>query len=626
MKKFYASAAALLIAAQAFALSEPMIIDNMMIRSITSDCKHALFDDQFGKIISLYNLDTKNLIWANEDLGLTSAMRRSISDNLVFVGSTESSIGYYIKSDGVPHELTLPEGYEMGYPNSISNDGQMIVGALFQEAMSIDAGNIMVVPCIWEADGNGGYKTPEILPYPTKDWTGATPQYVQCMDVSDDTSVIIGQMTANDGFSNQIVVWRKGNEGWSYETIHDELLNPEEVVIPAWPGEEPKKPKFQDYMSEEEIARYDAAVEAFNSRPQPQTVDFMTEEKRAEYEAALAEYMADPMNVPYPAPDAYMTEEELKAYYEAVDAYWSAPRPDPAEYMTDENKTAYNNALEAYQTLYDEWEPKYQAWQDAMWQALETGVAFDQGSFSISPNGQLGLAVSSQSDPWTGVSKMVNYVFSLEGSDYWTTEGGLDFYGNSISNDGGVLGFAGSAMDAYSRQAAFSPEPGDPGVLLYDFMESFDATIHTWMTENMTHNVPELDPETWEVVYVDKVMTGTPCADDNLQIVGLYVLNSWDENEEAPLYYSYLIPTNGLGGIRGISADAKKADLAVALNKDGSLSINGTAKRVAIYDLNGRVVFSTDAPADGLATGLKQGAYVVKATGADKESVSKAII
>ena len=623
MKKVYLSMAAILAAVPAFALTGPYILDDMMVAGITPDGKYALCDDQFNSVLSLVEIESGDVLWECYDQ-LRSGTRRVISNTLVAPCSTESDAPYYV-IDGISYPLPIPEESYGAYPHSISADGSLIVGGVSNTGLSLDFTSIMTVPCVWHVNDEGGYDMCELLPYPDKDWTGLVPQYVQAVDVNNDATIIVGQITANDGFSQEPIVWRLGDEGWSYERLHPELLNPDNLPIPEHPGDGPMAPNEEEFLNESELESYLADLEEYNSREIPQKTDFMSDENREAYEVAMATYYEDPDNNPFPFIDDYLSESELEEYLAAMDAFYAVDVPNAIDYMTAEEKAAYEAAVQAYQTAYQEWQVKYEAYWEVMDPILANAVPFEMNSVSISPSGKYFGMVSSKIDYMTWISTNETYIFSLDSDEYWINNEGEEYSLTSLSDDGASLGIA-SIMDYNARKLVFSPAPGQGGVLLSDYLKEKDPETYGWVEENMTHPLSTYNFETGEVTTEDTILTGTGFADDDFKVIATYVLNGW-ATETEPSTYSYIIPTGSLSAIRGITAD-KRLDSAIAVSMDanGVLSIQGEVSDVAIYDLNGRLVFNAANPANGLKTGLDHGAYIVKANGAGNTAVAKAIL
>ncbi len=633
MKKVYlAMTAAALTAVSASAIDEPQIFNDMMFHSVSPNGTYAYNWNQLYEIVSIVDLTTgEETGISNPDEGFSGGTGLSISDNgIAIADGSLTGLSYYF--DGTEwKELTNAEGAVSSGTNAISADGTKIFGYQSLTSMSLDATGVMSVPCVWEADGNGGFKAAKILPYPTTDWVGNVPQYVLINDCSADGNALAGDVVDNRGMVHQPIAWVCNDAGeWTYINVHPELLNPDNIVVPADPGDFDwdSRPNPLDYMTQEEIDKYNADYSDYTSRPYPEITDYMSADGKAAYEEAMEKYYEDPYSNPYPMAGDFMTEEELEEYNKAVEEYYAVAEPQPDDYMSAEEKAIYEAVLAEWTELKDDWEAKYDAFNNAYWEAIDAGAkTFVMNSASISPDGNLMMINQESFDRATYSTTYIPTVFDLSSDNYWEmTEGIGNVYGSYITDEGAVMGVQ-DIGDFYFRQAAFAPDMTAPLMLLSDAVQEVDDTVYNWMDENMKHEVEEFDFETYESTYVDKLILGTPCTTPDFSTVLTWVIKSWeDENEEVDTY-SYALPLGALSGIEGIAVDAKKAALGVSLAKGGVINIAGTATEVSVYDMNGRLAFSAKNPAATVATGLSQGIYMVKATDAQgNTAIAKAII
>lgn len=633
MKKVYLALAALAAtAATASAIDEPKIFNDMMLHSVSPNGVYALNWNQFYEMVSIVDLTTgEESGYSDPEAGLGGGVGLCISDNgIAIADGSYTNLSYYF--DGTEwKELSNAENTFGSGTNAITPDASMIVGDQQLAALSLDENGVMVVPCIWESDGAGGYKTAEIIPYPTTDWTGSVPQYILVNDCSADGSVLVGTIVDNRGMVVEPIMWRRNDAGeWTYNRVHPELLNPENIVIPPCPADFDweSQPNPLSYMTQEEINKYEADVEEYNNRPYPDITDYMSEDGKAAYDEAMAKYEEDPYSNPYPMARDFMTDEELDAYNDAINEYYSVPYPEAVDYMTAEEKAAYEAAMAEWNLLRDDWQDNYDKFDTAYWEAIDAGaLMFARNCATVSPDGNLMLANYTKEDRQNFTTVTVPIVFDLTSDNYWEmTEGVTDVYASFINDDGAVLGFA-NTSDFASRQAVFAPDMTAPLILIQDAVEETDETVYNWIDQNMRHEVEVYDPETYESSLVEKTLTGTPCSTPDFETVLTWVFKSWEDENEDVFSYSYALPLGSLSGIESVVAEAKKANLAVSLAKGGVINIAGAATEVNVYDMNGRLAFSAKNPAATVATGLGQGVYMVKATDAQgNTAIAKAII
>ena len=194
--------------------------------------------------------------------------------------------------------------------NGITPDGLTICGYCGLKPMSTDDSlTPMSVPVIYKLKSDGTYTEAIRLPYPERDFTGRVPQYVIATNISADGRVIAGQVLDCSGAMPQPIVWKlKDNDTWEYETLGIDLLNPDHVVFPQFPDIEPRQPQAQNFMSPEGLEEYNEAYQSWAANgytgEMPEYTDYMTEEELAAYNAAMAKYNEE-MAVYQPLADAF---------------------------------------------------------------------------------------------------------------------------------------------------------------------------------------------------------------------------------------------------------------------------------------------------------------------------------
>lgn len=194
--------------------------------------------------------------------------------------------------------------------NGITPDGLTICGYCGLKPMSTDdSPTPMSVPVIYKLKSDGTYTEAIQLPYPARDFTGRVPQYVIATNISADGRVIAGQVVDYSGAIPQPIIWKlKDNDTWEYETLGIDLLNPDHVEFPPFPDIEPKQPQAENFMSPDGLAEYNEAYQAYAAAgytgEMPEYTDYMTEEELAAYNAAMAKYNEE-MAVYQPLADAF---------------------------------------------------------------------------------------------------------------------------------------------------------------------------------------------------------------------------------------------------------------------------------------------------------------------------------
>lgn len=194
--------------------------------------------------------------------------------------------------------------------NGITPDGLTICGYCGLKPMSTDDSlTPMSVPVIYKLKSDGTYTEAIQLPYPERDFTGRVPQYVIATNISNDGRVIAGQVLDYSAAMPQPILWKlNSNNVWTYETLGIDQLNPDHVVFPPFPDIEPKMPQAENFMSPEGLADYNEAYQAWAASgytgEMPEYTDYMTDEELAAYNAAMAKYNEE-MAVYQPLADAF---------------------------------------------------------------------------------------------------------------------------------------------------------------------------------------------------------------------------------------------------------------------------------------------------------------------------------
>lgn len=645
MKKLLLLAAGAMLAASVAKADEaviaPKVYGNYTIEDLSSNGEWAVSFDPFSYVLTVLNLKTGETWEYADETGSQIYMGGQchyISDNGIVVGNYNDALGVYWEN-GQWNILNSKDTDYAVYANSVSLDGSVIGGMVSRFAMSLDdASEVMTVPVVWYRDADGTYGDYVELPYPHADFTGRVPQYVLLDAVSADGKIAAGCVTDYSGMREMPISFvQKDNGEWEYALVHPELLNPDNIEFPKYPGEQPLPPDPKDWMSDANIDAYDEALAAYQNRPYPQQQDYMTDEELAAYQEAYETYMADPYNNPYPFMSDFMTEEEVAAFNNAVSEYYAVPAPDPTEYMTANQKTMYEMALQRYAFEGERWNNEFYAFMEA-WDEIMNNPeipAFSKNSAIISPNGKYlgmtGMVYVEDPNSWFGFTESaVPYIFDLESGEYYIMDKGFDNVGAiQVSDNGWVLGA--TPFGDYTRKAVLAKGLEAGFVQLIDYVADQDADLYAWMKENMTHNIEDVDyvedPETGEINPVvtvrEEVSEGTTKASADFSVFAGWVVNNWDYMDEN-MMYSYVYSISG--GLNGVNTVANKtSDFSINALRGGILSINGAVANVTVYDVTGRRVFTTDAPAGQIATGLSNGTYVVTAKAANGEMLTKKV-
>lgn len=564
MRKLLLSGLAVLAATAAMG-AHPTIVENAYITKFSNDGKY--FASFVSGCIGIYETETGELVasFGGEDMPYSLGDGTCFANDGTFIGGTPAGAAYC--KDFEWTNLNVPHPEFSSYAQSITPDGKYIVGMAGMAPISTDDTAIpMMVPVYWELQADGTYSDAKELPYPALDFTGRVPQYVTAYTVSDDGSKIFGQIQDYGGaFVELIVYTRKSDNTWEYSVAQD-LVNPNHVQFPEWPGENPEYPNIFDYMTEEEINNYNEAVENWDytsGDPFPEYQDFMTEEEINNWDAALSSWQIQ-QNI------WYSKFEAFQEVYEQV--------------QMEGRSMLYNNLFlsKDYKTVF----------------TTTTFVEEDPNS-------------------WTGFKETRSPMLINAETFEATVKTPKNVTAICVTDDNTIFGFTESL---FRSAVIYAPDADEP-VSLATYYES-KPEIASWIEENMYHDAETFNWETgeFETLY-DCEFTGTPVASANGSLVATAVSNDWDY--ELPVgHFTYILP--GLNsGVKNIMGEA--ADLKISTLKNGRILIGGHADSLTVFDINGVVVFTTDKPAGIVETGLESGAYIIKASAESGTQTVKAM-
>lgn len=298
--------------------NEPKFFSNTAIQCISPNGNWAV-SEVYGTVV-LFDLanDNQTVFEAGEvgspyyNLGLGNVL----SDSGTLLCSTESSSNATIYEDGQWKSLKIGEAKDANScTNGITPDGSRICGNLGLVQMN-DQDVTMIVPAIWDRQADGTFGDYVILPHPELDIVGRAPQYITAIAISDDGRTVVGQIVDCRGSFTYPIVYTQDEDGeWSYRLPTESLMNPDHVVLPEYPGDAPAQPDAKSFLDEAGNEAYQDAFDAYvesgcDWNLYPNAEDFLSEEQRAKYDAAVAEY-----NTAKSAWD--------EKYYAYDEAYWA---------------------------------------------------------------------------------------------------------------------------------------------------------------------------------------------------------------------------------------------------------------------------------------------------------------
>lgn len=564
MKKSLLLGVVALIASGSVQAATPQKIENFNITCVSPDGRYVV-SELYGAVVIIKDLQQdKDYVYACEE-GVTDysiGHGNAFSDNGIMVGSTvfDGDAAYW--RDGEWHQIEVAKKYPMRFTNAITKDGSMIVGDVWNLENTLGNDGLMMVPSFWlDADGDGVYESETLLPYPDKDLFNGIPQYVNAINVSGDGKVIVGQVVASSGFFIYPIAWKQDAEGkYQYYYPGIELFNPNHLEIPQDPGPQPSMPNEDDYMTAEQLEAYNAA------------------------------YMEWAMNG-----------------YEGV-------MPEKKDFMSPEQKAAYEAAYAAYVEAQNIWYPKYLAFEEASNAIMRTSPNYVFNTCSMSRNGKYMAQVCTQEgEEYWDPSFNYTMQFDLENGTVKKFPASQNVAPYEVLDNGTVLGaeFFSMMSSTMPSQAYIANAENSEYALLADYLKTADPATYQWLDENMRFNVETVDADYNLVTLENYLVTGTPhCSADMSTIaLSIYPVMFWESDYEA----LSVIITGLQSGVKDVIG---KADIALKASKGGVFTIDGEATSLTVYDLNGRTVFATNAPASIVETGLGSGLYIAKATDA----------
>ncbi|MDE7345699.1 MAG: hypothetical protein K2N48_03035 [Muribaculaceae bacterium] len=547
MKKFLllTGISAISLATFADEIPMPVKLDDVFIQKLSPNGKYAV-SNFTQQSITIFNLETgEKFAYKAEGEDAPEqyyyGLGKCISNEGIFVGGQTGETAEYWKN-GKWYQLSGGKNSFINSANAISADGSRICGMIGADAFSYVDDVLMVVPCIWNAEGEG-FGEPVVLPYPEFDFLGRVPQYVKATDMSADGKTVVGMVNDATGRFAYPIIYKEDEEGkWSYDIPHKELLMKEGFELPENPGDfKEMTPNYEEYMTPEEISAYNKACED---------------------------------------------------YYKVGD--WDAEYPTPEKFMTPEMAEEYENDYLEYQEKYNAWQEKNIAFMEAYDIISEFAPSYQDNSVRISSDG-LTYACTIQegsSFPWGGATKYNVWVFDIN-TDKIVKYDQQDNICLSYLADGGIA-------VASTPVSFFMAEPSNSYVLkdgeitgMYDWMNSKVPVYASWMKENMVFKYNGYDEE-GEPVVLEDLMTGRAATTPDLSVMALSVQNIGFPEDDSVWEDPDYTPVIGYGYIFNL-------DKATAITE-----IRPSTEGKIIYDLSGRRLKEASAPGIYIINGEKK--------------------
>ncbi len=502
MKKLLLACLAASSAFGAMAGVETKIINDFIV-GLSTDGKYA--SSEFYGSISIYDLDTdEHYDYAesgNNSYGVGSG---NFWGSGAMVGYVNNSGGSAIWRGGRWTKLPLaaadPAG--MGIASGITPDMTRICGnASTGVGLVLDDAKLMVYPCYWDARENGSFGQQMPLPYPTTDFMGQVPQYVTAVSITADGKTIWGQITSGNGFFHEPIVYKQAEDGtWTYETpLRDKIL-PEGIEVVPYPGDGPMIPSMENFMTEEELAAYDAAYQ---------------------------KYLENPTSIPEPRYEQFMTNEEIEEY---------------------------NKALEPHL----EWLKEYEKYEAMLNQLMEKSLTFVLNLVYVSPNGR--YMASAAEVLYMTAEGRTQSIYCPYIYDTQTGEGkvigmqGFSMSVTGVNDEGDVLGY----MDAGGADLGYvyhlSTNSWEP---YGEYLTGRAPELAKWIADNWVHEVEvEIDAELGDTDFVDLEISGRPFVSADWNAFSSVAYNFWGGANKGE-YLSYVVRFDGETAIEDVNVETK---------------------------------------------------------------------
>lgn len=575
--------------------AEPKVVNDCLVSVTSPNGMMGVSDDDMGTIIIIDYKGDMAYIYPPEMEAMpdgsylvtksySKGMGNCISDNgIVLANTTEAYNDGSYWDNGTWKSVARPANASgLLQLNGITADGSRICGISGVGSTDADAAT-MATPVLWKRGADGAYNDYVMLPVPEVDFTGRAPQMITAVSISADGKTIAGQVWDYYGARAEPIVYLEDAEGnWSYKLVDLDFYDHD---WPELPGEPPVVPEPFDFMTESEIAAYNAAVDAYNNamaEPEPTPQEFMTSDEWKAYQEAYNAW--NPEDNPFPpSPTDFMTPDEVEDYNLAVQEYW-ASRPEypmPEGFMSPSEYQAYADAVEAYNTEFFAWWEKQNTFMEEYFDFINVLPAFDNNNVFLSPDGR-----------YYATTSIVDYVatpyrFDLQKNDYELYN--EDVLLSYVNNDGVLMG--GYPMMEYSRTAKILDGTDGNFIDAYTYINDRNASLGKWISQNC----PTI---------------GTPSGAQDLGVIW-----GWTYFDR---YYTNILPvakSSGIGAIGGVAPFSFKAE------RGGAIVFTGEARNIVVFDTKGVKVFSAENPAARVETGLSAGTYIVKTTSTDGQMI-----
>ena len=461
---------------------------------------HWLVENYQGstRILNAITGDEYELADANGSEMYSPGLGNSVSNSGRVCGFTMKRA--FLWADDELSDTALPQpsgvGSSFNGAQGFSADGSRIVGALGSKGASLTTDGMMCYPVYWQLTDAGTYAV-HTLPYLAKDFAGGTPQSVIAVCVSDDGRTVAGTLVSWSGRYKFPIVFSEGDDGeWTYtllgkSDVYDESRTDELPALPA----EPVEPDYSGYMTAEDLAAYEAALE--------------------QYQTDLDNYN-----------NGLTTTEPTY--------------PVVADYISDAaQKAAYTEAVTQYVSDHQAWEKKWEIYATAL-DGITTGATFKQNNLWLSSNGRY-LATSLDHD---GITTPGYFDLTEQDPQFHRAATGEEaMLATGVLNDGTLLAAAPVVEMTRSTKVI---APGAAPVSFHDYLATRSEQMAQWLADNHTYTVDDQD----------SIVSGTVHVGQDGDVFVAYYYDYYGGTGSA---MSYVIDFTATDGISSVAAPSSPA-------------------------------------------------------------------
>lgn len=562
MKKLLLFTALGSLALGAMAQSTPLHLENFYVNSISSNGRY--ISSKTDMSYSLYDLETRKMIYTAEGDEVGGGQARSISDNGILLCSDYNTAWYVIDGKEIHPEVLSP--YPISSICAITPDGKNVCGLVTNLQQGDIMNSIQYLPYVATIT-DGVMSELEFLPFPEKDFSNRTIQWASAVSLSDDGTKVIGLVTDYTGMLLYPILYTKGEDGkWTYDLITEQYINPNGLVLPEEPGE---AKSWTDFATPEEVAAYNAAMEKWQTE----------------------------------------TPSDYSLF------------PNWEDFMTDAEKEAWN----AYAKEFND---KQSLFFDTLNRILDESLNFNQNIIYLSPDGKKvgasAIVHVEVEDPFFGELFLSPFaevcVINLEDNSVELLDFTSQIAPSTINNDGNLIANTLPNFFDPTPQESYMVEKGETIVPIIDYINTINPQWAAWYKENFTYQEEVgYDPDTYEPIMGERTYN-----DYSYMSTDGNVIATSFQNWYLDVPYNTVIFTGVTSGVANVAIDGAD-DLTVKGAKGGMIFVAGAPADVTVYDLSGRVVFAADAVEASVATGLNSGVYVIKATAGNGKTVTEKV-